>query len=291
MTSSWKSLGSLVAVAACASIAMAAAMNGCGGGGSSTPITLADFCQQKAEKECVVTSRCASDANACKVQRAAACMTFANNAIVAPRVFHPENINNCLNQTTAVYTKSTVILPTDLAKMDDACNWVIQGDRKMLEPCTVKYDCASQNNICDKGKCATMSTKNKGDQCGNLGEVCASGSYCMQDTGGAFTCVAKAAQSAACNATVPCLENLHCDATNTCQPRVTTGACTTSDDCAASVPYCDPYVGGRCDMGRTFGGGAAACVDYGGSASTGVGGSPGGGTGGSTGGNDAAAGG
>jgi hypothetical protein len=104
-----------------------------------------------------------------------------------------------------------------------------------------------------------------------------------------FYCLAKAAQSAACSASIPCVENLHCDATSTCQPRVTSGACTTDDDCASGVPYCDPYIGNKCDSGLGFIGGAPACADYGGTAG-GLGGASGG-AGGSTGGNDAATGG
>ena len=78
--------------------------------------------------------------------------------------------------------------------------------------------------------------------------------------------------------------HVHCDSTGVCQARANaTESCATNDDCISTAPYCDPYIGHHCDSGLSFAGGAAACVDYGASASTG--------TGGSTGGNDAATGG
>jgi hypothetical protein len=51
--------------------------------------------------------------------------------------------------------------------------------------------------------------------------------------------------------------------------------CTSNDDCGTAAPYCDPYVGSKCDLGLAFAGGAASCADYGGAAPTGTGGSGG----------------
>jgi hypothetical protein len=273
MIRSWKLLGSFVVVAAaCVSLWIP----GCGGGGSSTPITVGAFCQQKADKECQVTTRCGNATpSACSLQRVAVCMAFANAATVAPRVFHPENVNACVNKTNSVYTKATAILPSDLADLDDVCNYVFQGNSTTT--CAVKYDCATASKICDKGRCADKVTKNKDQLCGNPGEVCATGSYCKLDTASTtYTCVAKGAQGAACDAATPCVEALRCDSTATCQPRANpTETCATNDDCATTAPYCDPYIGHKCDSGLSFGGGAAACVDYGAGASTGTGGSTG----------------
>ena len=99
-----------------------------------------------------------------------------------------------MNKTNAVYAKalSSQATPTDLADMDDVCAYVFQGDSTTT--CTVKYDCAG-NKICDKGFCADKVTKNKGQPCGNPGEVCATGSYCAPDpaaTNANPVCLAKA---------------------------------------------------------------------------------------------------
>lgn len=273
MKRSWLGSGVLFAMAAA----------GCGGGGSSTSITTATFCAQVAEKECQVVSTCGiSDKSACTTIRAANCMQQATEREKAPRVFTVANINNCLNQTNAVYSTDGTITVTKMDAMEDACQYVFQGNVKEGSACTVKYDC--QNNlICDKGLCAKKVTKNKDDLCGNPGEVCSTGSYCTM-MGAVYKCVAKHMAGEACdNDTNPCVEALRC-LDGKCQDRAAMGgACTSNDDCAMTVPYCDPYIGNKCDKGLSFGGGAAACAAFGGS--------PSGGTGGASGGSDAGSGG
>src|SRR6185295_20238083 len=136
--------------AASLAMTMAMAMTGCGGGGGSTPLTEDQFCTQKAAKECQVTDRCGLQTkDGCLAQRKAACLAFAAASKVAPRVFHPENVGNCVNKTGTVYAKST-ITPSDLADMNDACNSVFRGDVEMAAVCTVKYDCKATSAICDK---------------------------------------------------------------------------------------------------------------------------------------------
>jgi len=292
MISNWKSLGGLaVATAWMSAGGWAGGLIGCGGGGSSTPpITEDVFCTQKAEKECQVTTRCGTASPAvCATQRKAVCLMAAAEAKQAGvRRFHVENVGACVNKTNSVYAKTTPITPAELADMADVCALVFHGDSATT--CAVKYDCKDASRICDKGNCAVRVVKNKGQLCGNPGEVCSAGAYCAPDpaNNNLFTCLGKAAQSMACSATIPCLENLRCDSTSTCQARVNaTETCATNDDCIATAPYCDPYIGHKCDSGLSFAGGAAACADYGAGA-TGSGGSGGAGTGGSGGGdNDA----
>lgn len=286
MTTTWKVLGSFALGAAL--------LAGCGGGGSSTPITEDSFCKQKAEKECQVTAKCGNaTVPACEAQRKALCLTVVAASKTAPRVFRPGNVAACVNKANAIYAKTT-ITPTDMADLENVCAYVFQGDSTAA--CAVKYDCAGgvDQKICDKSQCSTRTVKNKGAGCANPGEVCnPADSYCATATGGASpTCLAKAAQSEPCSASIPCVPAMRCDGTtNTCVPRaMATESCSVNDDCATAAPYCDPYVGHRCDVGLSFAGGAAACVDYGGSASSaGTGGSGGGGTGGASGGNDASA--
>jgi hypothetical protein len=242
------------------------ANSGCGGGSKSTPINEDLFCEQKAKAECQVTAKCGTVMmTPCVTERKTACLAVGA-AVKAPRMFQAGNVPACVNQTNAVYAKalSSQATPTDLATMDDVCAYVYQGNSTTT--CTVKYDCAG-TKICDKKSCADKVIKNKGQLCANPGEVCNTGSYCAADpVSGNLTCLDKAAQGAACSATVPCLETLRCDgATGTCLARFTAGqSCGSSDDCVAAAPYCDQSIGCKCDLGLSFSAGGAACVDYGG---------------------------
>src|SRR5204862_190842 len=157
--------------------------------------------------------------NACKSQQTAACTAFATDAKSdGKRFFVPGNVGDCIGKTKAAYAKAT-ITPTDMTAMNDACNYVFQGTAKTTEACTIKFDCADRNQICDKGLCAPKVTKNMGDLCGNPGEVCNTGSFCMM-SGATYTCVAKVTSGMACNDTTPpCLENLRC-AAGSCTDRV-----------------------------------------------------------------------
>jgi hypothetical protein len=285
MISMRKSRGSWALPAILATFTLATWASGCGGG-SSTPITQDSFCDQKAQKECQVSTKCGTMNSACLSQRKAKCLAFAAASASSKRQFTAANVAACVNKTNAVYAKAT-ITPADLADMDDVCSYVFQGTS--TADCAVKYECAG-TKICDKSLCAAKVVKNKGALCGNPGEVCAAGSYCAHDpTSGAFTCLAKAAAGTACSADVPCVETQRCAAaTSTCVALFMSGeTCGTSDECATTAPYCDPYIGNKCDVGLIFAPTAtAACADYGGT-STGTGGSSGGGSGGSTGSNDA----
>jgi hypothetical protein len=267
----------------------------CGGGGSSKPPTVADFCTQKATAECQVTASCGANPTMadCLAQRAAICTAYAG-AIASPRAFTPANIGKCINITKSVYAKTTAITPTDLSMVDDACNYVFQGPVEKNAPCTVKYDCTG-SLVCDKGKCATLANKNKGDQCMDFGAICVAGSYCAPDINGVLTCTAKGGQGATCDAATPCLESLRCTG-GKCADRVPAGgACVSSNDCAIpSAPYCDTFAGNLCDTGLMFAPGSPSCTGFinsGVTAGTGNGGGGGGtgGTDGGAGGSDGAA--
>ncbi len=265
--------------------AMFGLLAGCGGGGgSSKPVTESEFCAQKADAECQVSDDCLTDPTACKTVRMTKCTEFGVAAKQGnERVFKPENIGLCINSTTNAYAKTTAITPQELNDINDACNYVYQGNAGKTEACTVNYDCADKTHICDKGLCAPKVTKNSGELCGNPGEICAAGSSCMM-MGATYMCAPKLAMGMTCGATTaPCLEALRCSG-GTCLERVALGlACTTNDDCLPAAPYCNHYAQDRCGLGLSFAEGSASCADFGGTSSTGTGGS-GGGTGGSGGG-------
>jgi hypothetical protein len=263
--------------------AMAGLLAGCGGGGSSKPLTETDFCNQKAEAECQVSDRCVTDKDACKADRMTVCTMFVADAKASgTRFFTEGNVSNCINKTKSVYAKTAPITPTDMNDVSDACNYVFQGKAKVTEACTLKWDCADKSHICDKMLCAPKVTKNSGDLCGNPGEICNTGSFCMMN-GATYMCMARVASGMPCNTTMPpCLESLRC-AAGTCADRVASaGSCSSNDDCISTAPFCDPYAGNKCDPGLSFAVGAPVCNDFGGSGSgPGTGGQ--GGTAGSTG--------
>lgn len=252
---------------------LAVASSSCGGG-SGGGLTTDQFCGQKAEKECQVVARCVTaDMAACLAKRKSVCLTFAASQSVAPRIFRPGNASNCLDKTRDLYAKPTAITAAELATMEDLCSYVFQGDVKKEQPCMVKYDCEG-SFICDKGLCATKVVKGADALCGNPGEVCAAGLYCTMVMA-VQKCEPKKAAGDSCDGTAPCLESLRCD--GTCKERVASGqACGNSDDCVPAASYCDPYVGNICDLGLSFGTGAATCRDYGGTAGGGTGGMTGG---------------
>jgi hypothetical protein len=264
-------------------------LSGCGGG-SSTPLTVDDFCTQKAAQECQVAGLCAVLAPACETVRKAACMSFVATANVPPRVFVPGNVAACVNKTKSVYAES-LIKPADLDGVADVCNYVFQGPAAELTACTTKYDCKNQKDLCDKGECATQTNVAAGAQCANFGAVCPAAQYC-NTVGAAMMCVAKGALGAACSAATPCdgTKMLTCTA-GMCAMQVASGdTCTTDADCLAAAPYCNPYAGNKCGTGLTFSAGSASCSAFGGTASaTGTAGAAGG-TAGAGGGSDGAAG-
>jgi hypothetical protein len=260
--------------------ALAGLFVGCGGGGGGTPLTETEFCKQKAEAECVVTDRCVTTKTDCQADRMAVCMQFIGTAKAnQKRLFVAGNVAACINKTKSVYGKASAITPTELADMDDVCNYVFQGKGKVNEDmCETKYDCANKV-ICDKSFCATQ--KSVTTTCGNPGDICGTGNYCAQNSSQVFVCMPKGDAGDMCDAGKPCKEALRC-AGGTCADRVAAGAtCTSNADCPTSSPFCDPYAGSKCDPGLSFAAGSPSCADFGGSGSgPGTGGS-GGGAGGS----------
>jgi hypothetical protein len=269
-------------------------LSGCGGGGG-TPLTISDFCQQKATAECAgIAGLCSISTMDCVTAREAVCMSFVTAVNVPPRVFVPGNVAACVSKTKSVYAES-LIKPADLDTVNDVCNYVFQGPAAELTACTTKYDCKNEKDICDKGECATQSNVAAGAQCANFGQVCPATQYC-KTVGAAMTCVAKGAMGAACDAADPCdaTKMLTCGAAGTCVAQsISGGACTTDADCVSTgstaAPYCNPYASNRCGAGLTFSAGSASCSAY--SGTTGGTAGAGGGTAGAAGGTAGAAGG
>src|SRR5437763_16499777 len=95
--------------------AIAGLLAGCGGGGSSKPLTESDFCAQKADAECQVTDQCVTEKDACKPKRMTACMMFVAQAKASgKRVFVPGNVGTCVNKTKTYYAKTAPITVSDM---------------------------------------------------------------------------------------------------------------------------------------------------------------------------------
>ncbi|GAC1573020.1 MAG: hypothetical protein NVS3B20_04810 [Polyangiales bacterium] len=236
---------------------------GCGTPAKDDPgLSVDAFCQGKAQQECQVASRCGTQTGACVASRTSRCSATVAQQTTGTRAYRAANAQGCIDKTKAVYAQNT-ITAKDLDAIDDVCGRVFQGTAKALAPCAIDFDCEG-SLICDKKLCANRAIKKLGELCGTPGEICDAGAFCGNAAGGARQCLAKKAAGDACDATTaPCLESLRCS--TTCLDRFQSGgACTSNDECAASAPYCDPYIGKKCDAGLGFAPGAPVCKDFGG---------------------------
>ena len=116
---------------------------GCGGGGGGTPLTETEFCKQKAEAECVVTDRCVTTKTDCEADRRA----VARNSSVRRRLIETPlrrgQRRQLREQGEVGLQQDLADHPTELADLDDVCNYVFQGKGKVNEDiCDTQYDCA-----------------------------------------------------------------------------------------------------------------------------------------------------
>ncbi|MBK6690839.1 MAG: hypothetical protein IPG50_01305 [Myxococcales bacterium] len=221
--------------------------------------TVDSMCQARATEECQVASKCGAKLETCVASRKATCATSAAASQTGTRAYRAKVGETCVNKAKEVYAKAP-ITPDDIAKLDETCQKAFQGTQAKLQACTTSYDCDGEL-ICDKQVCAGKVEKKEGEFCGNPGEVCAAGSYCVASAAGALQCAPKKKKGEICDAKSPCLESLRCN--NTCLERFGSGeACASNDDCGASAPLCDNInLGSKCGPGVTPVAGVAACKD------------------------------
>jgi hypothetical protein len=242
------------------------------GGKSSAPLMTSDFCSMWSDAVCQISASCGASltTSACATQAEALCMAQAAKATAGGvRTFTVANIGTAVAAARTVFAKTTPITPTDLANVENTAEYVFQGSVAKMAACTTKYDCAGTENanICDKGVCAPSMTKAKGAGCSDAGAICDTASYCSKGTTGFYTCLAKGAMGATCDAADPCIDTLRC-AAGTCAPPIdnvmVTGACSSDEDCASTVPYCDEFAGATasCDKGLQFAPGSASCTGF-----------------------------
>lgn len=209
------------------------------------------FCSARAENECQEATRCGTNVDQCKRQRAEMCLAAAADAKAKGRLYVPAAAKDCVEKTKGLYANGT-IKPADQKPVDEACSMVFRGEAKKNGTCQVDQDCVS-DLVCDKKFCSTKTVKNESEPCANPGEVCATGSYCGQVAGGPFVCLKRKEKGDPCSG-APCQETLQCTvATTVCMDRLPSGATCTpgGDECGSSAPYCDPFVK-RCVEGIIF---------------------------------------
>jgi hypothetical protein len=258
-------------------IAVGLLLVGCGGGGGGTPLTPSVYCAERAVAICkqpIVACSPGLEKTKCETDQAALCAA-ENAAVVAPRVFTVANVSKCVSTASNIFSHAgnDPITPAQLDTVVDACAYVYQGTVPDNMPCTVKYDCLT-GRICDKSICHAEKKVNKGESCGNPGEVCNKGSYCLENSAHVFTCVAKAGAGEACGPTTPCLEDtLHC-VSGLCAKRAVLGEdCATNDDCSTvetngptgkieAAPYCNPFASWTCSKNLTFSPGSDSCTMF-----------------------------
>ena len=241
---------------------------GCKGGGSSTPTTVDDFCSQYADAVCQIN--CGPPMTTCVTFQEGLCHTFQAQATAGgKRIFNASNMGDCIGKIKAAFSSTNPITPSTQASIDLACNYVFQGKLALLTPtdvCSTQFDCAGATNgsiICDPAQhlCATQLPKGVGQQCSDVGSVCATNSYCAT-TGAVSVCTADgtSAAASACSATVPCDSNSRCS-NGICMPLVASHAnCSDTSDCA-SGGFCDPFSSPAvCDTGLTFSTNSPSCL-------------------------------
>jgi hypothetical protein len=241
---------------------------GCKGGGSSTPTTVSDFCSQYADAVCQIN--CGPPMTTCVTYQEGICQTMATQATAGgKRFFTTGNMGDCINKIKSAFGSTNPITPSTQASIDLACNYVFQGKSAVIpttDTCTTQFDCAGTTNgsiICDpvQGQCAPKLAKNAGQQCSDVGSVCAQNSYCAT-SGGVSICTAEGTSGAAsaCSATVPCDSNSRC-ASGVCMPLVAShDACSVTSDCT-SGGFCDPFSSPAvCDTGLTFSTNSPSCL-------------------------------
>jgi hypothetical protein len=270
---------SSIGVAAVAAVA-AVLVTGCSAKSSAPYPDVTSFCTAKAQAECQISATCGfPSATDCETARAALCNTDANQAATTgshTRKYTQANAPKCIDAINSAFgnnaSKVSYMQLVGAGSVTDFCERVFSGTAAFNQPCQSSYDCADSTDECVPVSpglttliCAPITKVGSGDLCQNAGDVCADDTYCAPSTTVAATCAPSMQEGQSC-ATAPCVSAQRCEtltAGPTCEPRVeAAGSCTTSDDCASGAPYCDPYVGNKCEQGLSFATEAPDCIGF-----------------------------
>jgi len=241
----WLAVGVVVS----AVTGLAAVVAGCS---SSSPVSVSDYCSQRATLECTsVVPVCSGLASStCVAARTQSCLTDASTAQSQDREFNPNNISNCLNTISSAYgvlkfgSNTTVSYstisgpPTDTSTVDYACESVFSGTVPDTGTCANNFACAD-NEVCTPANggstvlvCAAAVEVPDGKSCSGAGSVCVSGDDCTPvKATGEYLCQASSVSLGGLNA--PCKSDADCDPN--------------------SAGFCDTYDTNTCQAGYQFG--------------------------------------
>ena len=211
-----------------------------------------------------MAERCVVPKETCKAARMTVCLDFVEaRQDAALRPFRVDKVSTCVNKAGEIY-KKTLITPTDTTALNDACEPVFSGKKKLKEACvSSNYECEAPL-ICDQMLCVQKKNVAAGDFCNDPGATCPAGQYCAA-SGTQKTCTPQAKLSEACDATIPCIDTLRCAPTGKCADKVTVGmTCLTNSDCVTTSPYCDAYHSNTCNSGFSPSTDAKECSAFGG---------------------------
>jgi len=228
---------------------------------SAAPLTMAEFCQEKAQAECqYVVPVCAPlTETECVTYRTTVCTTDASNATSSGlRSFNPNNVAACLSVIGSTYDALKFGQNTTLAysgisgpatatnTVDFICESVFQGTAHANAACSTDFDCINglvctpANGGSRTNVCAPLSQVADGAPCGAAGDVCVSGDVCKANKNGEYLCTPSGAALGGAGA-----------------------ACKTDADCdPTTAGFCDTYAKTGCQPGYSFGG-SKDCQAYG----------------------------
>ena len=251
----WLAVGVVVS----AVTGLAAVVAGCS---SSAPVSVSDYCDQKATLECQYVAGTASSPGVCSglasstciATRTQSCLQDATTAQSQDREFNPNNITNCLNTISSIYgvlkfgSNTTVSYSgisgpaTDTSTVDYACESVFSGTVPANGTCANSFAC-SNGDVCTPSNggsktlvCATPISVPDQGTCSSAGSVCVTGDACT---------VVKATGEYLCQATTESLGGLNapCKSDADCDPN--------------SAGFCDTYDTNTCQAGYQYGQGYA----------------------------------
>jgi hypothetical protein len=236
------------------------------------PNDVISFCEAVAQAQCQVASACSVDQVTCQQYQNAQCSQQAQIAThAATRQYDPNAGQACLQElqvafayTGGVATTAYLVPFHQLLAMNDTCERAYAGLVPQGYNCSIDYDCAAGLSCTakspggDPAVCEPAQSVMAGGPCDGVGDQCAAGSYCS-DQSGQWQCASGAAVGQPCAAGVYCSGAQHC-VNHVCpMPGAAGASCVGNGDCGSDAPYCDPYTS-TCAPGLTFQPGSADCM-------------------------------
>jgi hypothetical protein len=224
------------------------------------------YCTAKAKAICEVSSTCGIDSTMCQTAQKALCDSEVRDATASgTRSYNSDNAKTCIDALNSAYANTTTVPYATLQDIDKKCAAVFIGKAAVNTTCTSDYDCTS-GLICSPTApgattmvCAHPAGKNAGDYCSDPGSQCATDTYCAKQPNNLWLCVAAGMQGAVCSDGTPCVSSQRCYH-GLCQPRLTSGVCTSDGDCTGTDPYCDAFASPpSCAPGQGFALGSFDC--------------------------------